>query len=358
MADYYEILGVSKNASEEELKKAYRRLAHEFHPDKKGGDEKKFKEVNEAYQVLSNKEKRAQYDKFGRVFERGAAGGGAPGFDFSGFAENFDANDIFEGIFSGFGFGGNAAGRPQKRERRGSNIEVIEEITLEEAFAGAEKTIHFQTYVPCKTCGGKGYGKDIELVSCKTCGGKGKIREEQRTILGSVVQMRTCSSCRGEGKTPKERCAECRGEGRIKDRKSVNFHIPAGIEDNEALAIQGGGEAGMRGGRAGDLYVLIRIRPHAEFQREGANCIKEVEVSLGDVILGKKIEIQGIKGEKFSIRIPEGFDVRKKLKVAGRGMPRRGTPSQRGDMYISLKLKFPKHLPKKAKDLLEELDRQ
>ena len=353
--DYYDILGVSKNASEEEIKKAYRRLAHQHHPDKKGGDEKKFKEASEAYQVLSNKEKRAQYDKFGRAFDGGAQPGGAEGFDFSGFGgEGFDTSDIFEGIFNGFGFGGGTATKTRTREKRGNHIEIIEEITLEEAFAGKESTLHFQTFMPCASCGGKGFAKGAELVSCASCGGKGQVREEHRSFFGNVVQMRECSACHGEGRVPKERCAECRGDGRIRDRKNVSFHIPAGIEDGEALTIPGGGEVGMRRGRAGDLYVLIRVKPEKGLEREGANLAKEIEVGIGDVILGKKIEIRGIAKEEFSIRIPESFDVRKKLKIAGRGMPRRGAPRERGDMYISLKLKFPKHLSKKTKDMLEE----
>ncbi len=355
--DYYEILGVSKSASEEEIKKAYRALAHKYHPDKKGGDEKKFKEVNEAYQALSNKEKRAQYDGFGRTFEGAAPGGGA-GFDFSGFSgfggQDFDASDIFEGMFSGFGFGGTAT-RRRAREKRGQDIQVIEEITLEDAFRGAEKTIEFHAFVSCGACNGKGYGKNAELVTCKTCNGKGEIREEHRTFLGNMVQARACPACHGEGKTPKERCPECRGEGKVKERKSVSFRIPAGVEDGEALGISGGGEAGTRGGGAGDLYVVIRVKPHRDLERQGANLIREIEVALGDVLLGKKVEVRGVAEEKFSIRIPEGFDVRKKLKVAGRGMPHRTAPSQRGDMYVSLKLKFPRHLSKKAKELVEEL---
>ncbi|MEK7479181.1 MAG: J domain-containing protein [Patescibacteria group bacterium] len=310
MADYYDVLGVPKNASEEEIKKAYRGLAHKYHPDKKGGDEKKFKEVSEAYQVLSNKEKRAQFDR-----------GGASGFDFSGFGdrgfqwsaggEGFDVNDIFEGMFEGFGFGGSGGARA--RRARGNDIQIIQEMTLEEAFRGAEREIAFQTYVPCKACGGAGRG-------------------------------------------PKEMCAECRGGGRIRETKRVELRIPAGVEDNQALKVGGAGEAGRPGGGTGDLYVVVRLRPHAAFVREGADLTKEEEVSLGAVLLGKKIEIQGIGGERFSIRIPEGFDTRKKLKVTGRGMPRLGAPSKRGDMYISLKLKFPKHLSKKAKELFQELE--
>ncbi|MDP3725047.1 MAG: J domain-containing protein [Nanoarchaeota archaeon] len=351
--DYYEILGVSKNASEEEIKKSYRGLAHKYHPDKKGGDEKKFKEVNEAYQVLKDKDKRAGYDRFGKAFERGAPGGGA-GFEWNVGREGVDLGDMFEGIFGGFGFGG--AGGARVRHTRGNDIQIIQELTLEEVFQGAERKIHFQTYVQCRVCNGAGHAKSVELIACKTCGGKGRVREEQNSFFGNVVRMRSCSACQGVGKVPKERCAECRGEGRVRDTKRVEVHIPAGVEDGEALKVGGAGEAGAEGGGSGDLYVLVRVKLHAVFAREGANLTKEEEVSVGDILLGKKLEIRGIGGETFSIRIPEGFDVRKKLKVAGRGMPRLNVPSRRGDMYISLRMKFPKHISKKAKELLEELE--
>lgn len=366
--DYYHILGVERNASEDDIKKAYRKLAHQYHPDKATGNEAKFKEVNEAYQVLSNKDKRAQYDRFGNVSDNMGGQGPMPGWEgFAGFGGqgaqwnvNFgedmgDLGDIFETFFGG-GMGGGAR---KPAYKRGANIEAHETITLEEAFTGVKRKLRFETYVECPHCAGLGYEKSKGLSKCTKCKGKGELREERRTILGNFMQTRVCPECRGKGEVPNEKCHECKGTGRKVSSREVDIDIAKGVEDGQVIKLAGMGEAGEFGSGTGDLYVVVRIKPHPRFERRREDLVTEKEVKVTDALLEKDIEMADIDGAKYSVKIPAGFNLSKPLKVSGRGMPRFGMfGSSRGDLYIRLSAKLPKSLSHKAKKLLEDLDKE
>jgi len=357
MKNYYEILGIEKSATEEEIKKAFRRLAHKYHPDK-GGDGNKFKEINEAYQVLSNKEKKAQYDKFGRVFS--GAGGqeyrtGFGGFDFdpsqSGnvqfdFSGLGDLSDIFETFF----------GRGGKRRtyRRGADLEMREEIELEDAFYGTKKEISYATHVRCKACGGLGHDSAAGLDTCATCGGKGDVREARQTFFGNFVQVRTCPACGGGGKIPKKVCNECRGAGRLRDKKTVTAEIRPGIEDGQIIKITGAGEAGEKGAGEGDLYVRVNVKPHRVFFRKRDDLVVRKRVNILDILLGKEILVPLIERGNLAVGVPGGGDLKSALVVLGKGMPRRDGKG-RGDLVVELEVKMPKKLSAKAKEALEKL---
>lgn len=362
MKDYYKILEVSRGASEDEVKKAYRKLAHKHHPDKAGGNETKFKEINEAYQVLSNKDKRAQYDQFGQVFEGGPAGAGAGGWNpFGGGAGQWNVNmggagdfsDIFESIFEQFGGGG---GRRQTYAR-GNDIEVTKEITLEEAFRGVKHPFEFRTYSVCKVCDGAGSEKGSEFKKCAKCQGRGEIREQRRTFFGNFSQVQTCPDCHGKGQIPLNPCKECKTTGRVMGTRHVPLEIASGIEDGQVIKIKGMGEAGEHGSGSGDLYVIIRVKSHATFHRKKADLFIEKELRVTDALLGKKIEITDVGGERFSFSIPPQFNFRESLKISGRGMSKWGS-SARGDLYITLNIKSPKSVSSHAKKLLEELEKE
>ena len=368
--DYYNILGVAKNASEEEIKKAYRKLAHQHHPDKTGGNESKFKEVNEAYQVLGNKEKRAQYDQFGQVFEGGQPGGpggspfGGQGFrweDFAGFGGqggvNFnggDFGDIFETIFDQFG-----GGRPRQTYRRGSDIEAREELSLEDAFTGVKRSLRFKTHIQCETCKGLGYDKAKGEKTCTTCQGQGQVREERRTFFGNFSQVKACPACSGRGQIPNAPCKACSGAGRVSGTREVEVVIAPGVEDGQVVKIIGKGEAGEHGSETGDLYIVVHVKPHKVFARTKNELFMEHEIRFSDALLERPITLTDIGGDRFTVKVPPGFNFKEKLKVPDRGMPRFGSLSGklgRGDLYISFILKSPKHLSGKAKKLLEELE--
>lgn len=363
--DYYKILGVAKNSSEEDIKKAYRKLAHQYHPDKAGGNEQKFKEINEAYQVLSNKEKKAQYDRFGQVFDgsQGFSSQGGPangwGFGFDGNGMRWDMGgdmgdfgDIFESIFEQFGGGG------QRRQtyKRGSDIEAVIELTLEEAFSGVKRALEFKMYVLCSLCGGIGHDEKAGVDECTTCKGKGEIREQRQTFFGNFSQIKACPSCNGRGSIPKKSCVDCKGNGRVIKRRQVTVDIAPGVEDGQILTMKGMGEAGERGSGNGDLYVAVRVKPHSVFIREKIDLRINQEIKFIDALLGKKIIMKDINGETFSVAIPAGFNLRDKLKVSGKGMTRFGSTTNRGDLYISFNIKTPKSLSARAKKLLEELE--
>ncbi len=374
--DYYKILGVGKTATEEEIKKAYRKLAHQHHPDKQGGDEGKFKEVNEAYQVLSNKEKRAQYDRFGQVFEGGQGGGnpfagGFSGADFNGFGFgqggqpgagfnwNFggggerDINDIFETIFEQFG---GSAGR-RKTYAQGSDVETVQEITLEEAFRGVKRTLNFKTYLVCGDCEGLGHDKSKGFATCTVCGGRGEINVERKTFFGQFAQVKVCHECSGSGQLPKAPCPNCKGKGRVSGNKEVNISIAPGVEDGQIIKIQGGGEAGERQGGVGDLYAVVKIKPHPVFTRKKEDLFMTKDINVSEALLEKEISIPDISGEKFSVKIPGGFSLQEKMKVSHRGMPKFGS-SSRGDLHISFNLKLPKRVSSRARKLLEDLENE
>ncbi len=368
MKDYYSVLGVSREASEEDIKKAYRKLAHQYHPDK-GGNEAKFKEVNEAYQVLSNKEKRSQYDSFGRVSDMGGGQGPMPGWEgFSGFGGqgqqwnvNFGGEDLGDlgDIFEQF-FGGQAAASRRPTYTRGSDIEIHAEITLEEAFKGLSKTLHYQTFTECAHCSGLGYEKSKGTKKCAKCQGKGEIREERQTFFGKFAQVRACPDCHGRGEVPNEKCHECKGTGRIVKQREAKVEIAPGIEDGQIIKLAGYGEAGEFGSGSGDLYVVVRVKPAAKYERRKADLITEKEVRVADLLLGREIAMTDVDGAHFTITVPAGFNVREPLKITGRGMPKFGVFGgvSRGDLYVLLNMKTPKSVSAKAKKTLEELDRE
>ncbi|MEK7464380.1 MAG: DnaJ C-terminal domain-containing protein [Patescibacteria group bacterium] len=362
MKDYYLILGVQKGATEEEIKKAYRRLAHKYHPDKPGGDEKKFKEINEAYQILSNHDKKAQYDRFGQVFEGGVPGGGPFGGDFSGFGQGGfnvdfgedlgDLGEIFENFFGG---------RRRQTYNNGSDIELTEELTLEEAFTGVKRFINFKTLVGCGVCESIGYDKSKGVSACSTCQGKGEIREQKRTFFGNLSQIKQCPKCMGRGEIPNKVCGTCKGSGRVRGERKVGLEISAGVPDGQLIKIKGTGEVGERGSENGDLYVVVRVKPHPVFTRNKNDLQITKEISFTDALLGKKIDLRDVNGDKFSVSIPNGFDFKEKLKISDRGMPRFGSIAgkfDRGDLYISFSLKTPEHLSQRARKLLEDLDKE
>ncbi len=335
---------VDKNASEDEIKKAYRQMAHKYHPDKAGGDEKKFKEVNEAYQILSDKEKRAQYDRFGRVFEGGNGGAqGFGGFDFSqGFGfdpsnmENFSGvNDIFDMFFEGLGM------KKRKTYHRGSDLEIEKEITLEDAFHGVSAEIKLDTFESCKKCGGLGHFPKEGFVKCATCGGRGEIRELRQTFFGQFSQVRACKKCGGQGEIPNKICGDCGATGRVKIRKDIQFDIAQGISEGQVIKISGFGQAGEKGAGAGDLYVHIKIKPHHIFKRIENDLLMKKEINILKVLAGEKIEIPVISGNKISVEIPAGFNLRERFRVSGEGMPKFNSRS-RGDLYIEFDVKVPK----------------
>lgn len=367
--DYYDILGVSKNASSDEIKKAYRKLAQKHHPDKKGGDEEKFKEINEAYQVLSNEKKRAQYDRFGSNFNQAGGGPGGAGFggfdpsqfDFSQFSGDFgDIGDIFGSFFSG-GMGG-----ARKSQKRGSDIEVAVSITLEDAYRGVKKDIQFQTDVVCDTCEGKGHKKDATIKECPVCKGSGQTRQQRRTILGSFMQVAECENCLGTGKVASKPCTDCQGKGRKKGTRSFTVDIPAGIRSGQVIKVQGKGQAGVLNHTPGDAYVRIRIEPHKTFQVEGDNLIAKHDIYLKDLLKGEKISLLHVNGKKIDIAIPQGESLLKPVVLKGEGMPRGNTFSfgggSHGDLVVYLNLITPKKMNKKAseyaKKLSEELENE
>lgn len=372
--DYYKTLGVDKGASQEEIKKAYRKLAHKYHPDKPGGDEKKFKELNEAYQVLSNPQKKSQYDKFGRVFEGqqfngaqngpfgnpfGGFGQGQPGgsfdFDFGQFAESGDFGDIFDAFFEGLGM------RERRRTyRNGSDVQIIQEITLEEAFKGTEKNIAYKIDIKCDKCDGLGSDPKAGFNPCVVCGGRGEIKETKNTFFGSFTQVKACTTCYGSGQVPNKICDKCKGKGTIKGEKKVSIKILPGISNGQIIKVKGAGEAGERGAQEGDLFVTVKINPHKIFAREGDNLIVQKEISIVDLLLNisgenKKIEVAGISDKKINIKIPDDFDATQLLKIPGEGMPHFNRMGK-GDLFIKFIIKTPKKITAKAKKLLNDLD--
>lgn len=359
MKDYYTILGVSKNASKEEIKKSFRKLAHQYHPDKKGGDEKKFKEINEAYQVLSNDSKRAQYDQFGQTFGEGTGSGQGfsgfdfGGFDFSGFSKGsrpggfeFDLNDIFSDFFRG-----TRARTSTRIKPKGSDIEADIEISLEEAFLGIEKQISLRKYVKCAKCGGHRNEPGTNLKTCPKCNGTGEVRREQRTVFGVFAQVSDCSECSSEGKIPEVKCSGCKGFGMIYKVDVVNVRVPAGVRSGQVFEFVGAGEMG-RGG-AGNLYVRVLVKEHSYLERQGDDIFSDVEISVSQAVLGDTIRVGTIDGE-YAAKIPSGFQSGGMIKLVNKGMPKMNK-SGRGDHYLRITVKIPEKLSKRAKELFEDL---
>jgi len=352
--DYYQILGVSRNSSPEDIKKAYYKLAHKYHPDK-GGDEKKFKEINEAYQTLSNKEKKAQYDKFGRIFEEGA--GFEPGFDFGSawgrqaMDFEFDFGDLSDLMEDFFGFG---AGKQKKDFKRGKDIEVEMELPLEDVLKDREREIVLQKFISCSRCQGVGAEPGTNIKECFSCRGTGWVQQIKRTPFGSFTRSMTCPECGGEGFRPEKTCNVCKGEGRIKGQEEIKIFIPAGVDTNQVIKVEGKGEAGRRAGKPGNLYIRIFVKPDPIFQRKGDDLYVKTPISLTRAVLGGEVEMSTLDGTKILVNIPAGTESGKILKISGKGIPR-FSGLGRGNMYVELIIKIPKKLTKKQKELLEQL---
>jgi len=358
--DYYEILGVDKKASDAELKSAYRKLAQKHHPDKKGGDEARFKEINEAYQTLSNKEKRAQYDRFGSTF---AGGGGSAnsgwGFNGGGFNGSVNMEDLgdFSDIFESFFGGGRGRSSARRTYRRGSDLQVVQEITLEQAYSGVTKELQFKTFAVCEICQGEGHDVKEGTKKCQTCGGQGEVREVRQSVFGNVEQIRACSDCRGVGEVPNKVCQECHGSGRVEKKRLQKIEIIPGVANGQLIKVPGAGEVGERKAGAGDLYIQVNVAKHPLFHREGVNLYLQKEISLLDVLLNKKIEIPLIAGDPIHVEIPAGFSFTQQFKVENKGMPHLHSKN-RGDLLVTFEVKKPNHVSKKAKQLLEALEKE
>ncbi|QTL03871.1 molecular chaperone DnaJ [Aquabacter sp. L1I39] len=353
--DYYEVLGCDRGADETVLKASYRKLAMKWHPDRNQGDgeaEIRFKEVNEAYEVLKDPQKRAAYDRFGHAaFENGMGGGGpgGPGFG-ADFASTFA--DIFDDLFGGQMGGGR--GRPGNGGRgRGADLRYNMDITLEEAFAGKDAQIKIPTSIVCESCSGSGAKAGTQPKTCRTCGGAGKIRHAQ----GFFTLERTCPACQGRGSMIEDPCPNCGGAGRVTRERTLTVHIPAGVEDGTRIRLGGEGEAGTRGGPAGDLYIFLSIEPHPFFQREGADLYCRAPISMVTAALGGTVEVPTIGGEKSKVKIPEGTQSGKRLRLSGKGMPVMRTRNH-GDMYVQVVVETPQNLTKRQKELLSEFDRE
>lgn len=348
--DYYQILGLSKDASAEEVKKAFRKLAHEFHPDKPGGgNEAKFKEINEAYQVLSDTEKRRRYDQFGSSEFEGT-GQGFEDFFRHGFPGGFDMGDLFGGMF-GQDFGG-----ARTRERRGRNIEVEIAVDFVDAAKGVSRTLSLRRPVVCDECAGTGVAPGSKIKKCDACHGRGQISQSVRTILGTIQTSATCSACGGAGEVPEKKCKECRGDGRISKTSDLEVRIPAGIDDGETIRLHGQGEAGEQGARPGDLYLRVRVRPDPRFSREGNDLVIRAAIPVTTAILGGTVTIPTLEGEG-ELKIPAGTQPNAIIRLKGKGLPDpRG--SGRGDAMVAITVEIPQHLSRKQKKTLEEFDKE
>jgi molecular chaperone DnaJ len=351
--DYYEVLGVARDAGEDDLKKAYRKLAMQWHPDRNQGNaeaEAKFKELNEAYDVLKDAEKRAAYDRFGHAaFEQGGPGGGG-GFGGGGPFGGGGFEDIFEEMFGRFGGGG----RGQRAAAgRGADLRTQVEVSLEEAFAGAKKTIRFATSVSCEACKGVGAegGAASGVQTCGTCQGNGKIRAQQ----GFFLVERTCPTCGGAGRSIKNPCKICRGAGRVQRERSLNVSVPAGVDDGTRIRLTGEGEAGQRGAPAGDLYVDIAVRPHPIFQRDGANILVRVPLRMTQAALGGHVEVPSIDGGRSKVTIPAGTQTGDQFRLRGKGFSVLRSAA-RGDMYVQVMVETPQNLSPKQRELLEQFE--
>lgn len=352
--DYYEILGVDKKASSEDIKKAFRKLAHKYHPDKSTGNSDKFKEASEAYATLSDEKKRAEYDSYGRTFGGGAGGAGgfggaSGGFDFSQFQDafnqgGFDMGDIFSDFFGGGG----------RTPHRGRDISIDLEISFKESIFGTRRRVLLAKSVQCETCSGSGAKPGTSLDTCKQCNGAGKIHETNNSIFGAISMVRPCSACKGAGKVPKERCTTCRGEGVYRKQEEIEIMVPSGIDGGEMIRLTGLGEA-IAGGPAGDLYVKVHIAPDTRFKRDGENLITEISIKLSDALLGGTYTVATLDGEE-SLDIPVGVSHGESLKIKGKGVPfGRG---RRGDLFVRVKIDLPSHLSRKARSLIEELKKE
>ncbi len=366
--DYYETLGVNKSASKDEIKKAFYKLAQKYHPDKKGGNEAKFKQANEAYQVLSDDAKRSRYDQFGHQFsaqggpasgwENAQGGfGGFEGFDFSNFSSQ--GGSAFSGdfgnlndIFSDF-FGGGMSER-RAQSRRGRDISTEMQISFADSIFGTDRKILITKTSTCQTCGGSGAKVGSKMETCKHCNGQGKIRESKRTIFGNITNTKICEVCLGAGEVPHELCDKCKGKGVLRREEEISVVIPAGIRDGEMVRMTGFGEAVSKG-TTGDLYIKINVASHPVFKREGNDLVMNLNLKLSDALLGVKYPIQTLDGE-IEVTIPEGVTINEILRVRGKGVPY--GKNKRGDLLIKLNIKLPTKLSHQSRKLIEELKKE
>ena len=373
--DFYKTLGIDKKASKDEVKKAYRKLAHQYHPDKKGGDEKKFKEINEAYSTLSDDKKRAEYDTYGRTFS-GAGQQGTGGWDFSGFSsqggpfsgfssqggqasgwdfsnftnressgfQDFDLGDIFSEFFGG----------QSRRTKRGRDISIDIEVSFSESAFGTERKVLIRKKTICSECNGTGAKKGIEMKQCSVCNGTGKIHESKRSMFGSITHTVICNECDGKGKIPKEKCSKCSGVGTTDKQEELNIKIPAGIEDGEMIRQSGAGEA-IKDGASGDLYIKVHVKSDSDFRKEGSNIFTDLDVKLTDAVIGAEYKLKTLDGI-INIKIPTGINHGDFLRVKNKGVI--VGKDKRGDLLVKIKIIMPKKLSKKSKELLDELKKE
>lgn len=357
--DYYEVLGVSKTATDDELKKAFRKLAKQYHPDanpdNKEDAEKKFKEINEAYETLSDPQKRKMYDQFGPDGPQGFGGGNAGGYystGFDGFSDFGDIGDIFSSFFGG-GFGGRSK-KSNNGPVQGADVKSTIDITFEESFLGVEKEVIITRNETCTTCGGNGAKPGTVIDKCTVCNGTGQVRQIQNTILGQMQTTRTCGTCGGTGKVIKQPCDICKGRGKIRKQAKIKIKIPAGIDDGQTIVLRGEGEAGSRGGAKGDLYILIRVKKHNIYTRNGNDVYCTVPITYTQATLGADIEIPMVDGTKEMYKIPEGTQTGTKFTIRGKGFKTVNTTNQ-GNFVFNVQVQIPKHLTKEQRDLLVEL---
>lgn len=349
--DYYEVMGVPRNATDDEIKKAYRKLAKKYHPDLNPGDkeaEAKFKEINEAYEVLSDKDKKARYDQFGHAGVDPNFGGGAGGSPFTG---DIDLGDIFNSFFGGFG-GGRTVN--PNAPRRGGDTETTVNISFEEAAKGCSKTISFDRIDDCSDCGGSGAQRGTSAKMCPQCGGTGQVRISQRTPFGVVQTARTCNRCGGSGRVIDTPCHTCGGSGKVRKKKTIEINIPAGIDNDQVLNVGGQGNAGTNGGPSGDLHVYINVRPHPIFERRGVDVWCEMPITFSQAALGAEVVVPTIDG-KVSYAIHEGTQPGDVFKLKGKGIPRLSGRG-RGDQYVRITIEVPKNLTDRQKEILKEFD--
>lgn len=356
--DYYKILGVEKNATPEDIKKAFKKHAMQHHPDRPGGNEAKFKEINEAYQVLGDAEKRGKFDQYGSDFEQqGGFGGGAGWEDFmraarggqggGGFDFNFgggDASDLFGDLFGG---------QRSPRQARGRDIQVDVELEFKEAAFGVEKEISLRKQSACDVCSGSGAEPGSQLETCTTCGGQGQVTQNQRTFLGNIQAVVPCPTCQGQGKQASKKCKHCSGQGIAQKTATIKVKIPSGIDSGQSIRLSGHGEAAPHGGKSGDLYVRAHVRPSKIFNRDGFDIYVDEEVSYSDAVLGSTIMTETLDG-KLEIRIPSGTESGQLIRLRGKGVPE-VSGHGRGDHYVRVKIKVPKKVSKQVRKLLDEL---
>lgn len=351
--DYYDVLGVQRNASEQDLKSAFRKLAKDHHPDRNPDDksaEQKFKEINEAYEVLKDQQKRAAYDRFGHAaFDGGMGGRGGGGFG-PDFASSM--SDIFDDLFGEFMGGRRGTQQRRSGRERGADLRYNMEITLNDAFSGKTAQIRVPTSVTCETCSGSGAKAGTKPVACATCGGAGKVRASQ----GFFTIERTCPTCQGRGETIADPCSACSGAGRVVKERTLSVNIPAGVEDGTRIRLSGEGEAGLRGGSAGDLYIFLSIKPHEFFQRDGADVFCRVPISMTTAALGGQVEVPTLDGTTSRVKIPEGTETGKQFRLKGKGMPVLRSNTS-GDLYIQVDVETPKSLTRRQRELLEEFEK-